>query len=80
MKRRTVIVSSAASDDLAGLLDYVMATQDVAAAVALDAWVPAAGHRLEPATVVGSVVALGAVVVAALPGLRRRARPAPLVE
>lgn len=36
MKRRTVIVSSAASDDLAGLLDYVMATQDVAAAVALD--------------------------------------------
>ncbi len=27
MKRRTVIVSSAASDDLAGLLDYVMATQ-----------------------------------------------------
>lgn len=52
----------------------------LAAAVALDAWVPAAGHRLEPATVVGSVVALGAVVVAALPGLRRRARPAPLVE
>jgi toxin ParE1/3/4 len=36
VKRRTVIVSSAASDDLAGLLDYVMATQDVAAAVALD--------------------------------------------
>ena len=29
-------MSSAASDDLAGLLDYVMATQDVAAAVALD--------------------------------------------
>ncbi len=36
MKRRTVIVSSAASDDLAGLLDYVMATRDLAAATALD--------------------------------------------
>ncbi|MBK7078042.1 MAG: type II toxin-antitoxin system RelE/ParE family toxin [Myxococcales bacterium] len=36
MKRRTVIISSAASDDLAGLLDYVMATRDLAAATALD--------------------------------------------
>lgn len=36
MKRRTVIVSPAASDDLAGLLDYVMATRDLAAAIALD--------------------------------------------
>lgn len=36
MKRRTVIVSSAASDDVAGLLDYVMATRDLAAATALD--------------------------------------------
>lgn len=42
MKRRTIIVSSAASDDLAGLLDYVLATRDVAAASALDRRIDAA--------------------------------------
>ena len=47
----------------------------LAAAVALDAAFPAAGHPLQLTTILGCAVALVAMVIAAVPGLfRRRAR------
>lgn len=47
MKRRKVIVASVASDDLAALLEYTMATAGAAAAVALDAQLDAALASLD---------------------------------
>jgi plasmid stabilization system protein ParE len=56
MKRRAVILASAASDDLAALLHYAMANAGADAAVALDKTIDAALGSLETLAHRGRVV------------------------
>lgn len=56
MKRRKVVLSSAASDDMAGLLNYAMANSGADAAIALDKVLDTALGSLETLAHRGRVV------------------------